>query len=317
MPNSTAVPSDCRISAPARHVSQEREVELGQAGERLRRQIIEERLARGEDIVVEGHAYFRCEEPSQTGQYAAQHHYARRNDENRHEQAKGPACFTRHSLDASREGSDRNLGRTRRARALRRCATPGYRQPESGGSYDRRRSRRPDRQNGRRPPPRNHALGANDAGQPRCPFRSCRRCFSSWRAWRAAIQSQLCARRGNPPRTGATTDRGSIALIEAGHHCVKTLSICAICLPAAYWSPRCRLEAWPLLQDDVAVPVDAMELEYTSRCPRRESLSLFFALLPNASSFGSWTMRDGGIADRRLPAGGKGRYLYVGLETKP
>jgi hypothetical protein len=36
----------------------------------------------------------------------------------------------------------------------------------------------------------------------------------------------------------STTDRGSIALIEAGHHCVKTLSICAICLPAAYWSPR-------------------------------------------------------------------------------
>jgi hypothetical protein len=27
-------------------------------------------------------------------------------------------------------------------------------------------------------------------------------------------------------------------------------------------------------------------------------------------------MRDGGIADRRLPAGGKGRYLYVGLENK-
>ena len=58
---------------------------------------------------------------------------------------------------------------------------------------------------------------------------------------------------------------GTEALIEAGHHCVKTLSICAICLPAAYWSPRCRLEAWPPLQDDVAVPVDAMELETVLR----------------------------------------------------
>src|ERR1700724_1883465 len=59
-----------------------------------------------------------------------------------------------------------------------------------------------------------------------------------------------------------------------------------------------------------------MELEYILMSTPRVSINIF-ALHPNASSFGSWTMRDGGIADRRLPAGGKGRYLYVGLETKP
>jgi hypothetical protein len=62
------------------------------------------------------------------------------------------------------------------------------------------------------------------------------------------------------------------------HHCVKTLSICAICLPAAYWSPRCRLEAWPLLQDDVAVPVDAMELEYILRDVHAEGLYRYSSL---------------------------------------
>jgi hypothetical protein len=100
--------------------------------------------------------------------------------------------------------------------------------------YDAKTNREAARKRGTHPPPRGGAPCPREAltreRQTRLPPM-----VSKFKLAVACGNHQ--AEQLKAPRTSATTDRGN------GD---QTRSICAICLPAAYRSPRRRLEAWPL-----------------------------------------------------------------------